>query len=95
MRRGKCWWPTMKRKAKPQNIRERLMSELILCGGEVMSREEAVTTMQAEGVPRGALDWWFGVPALTDADIMRFSKNSLVLALRLQCYALGGEIDEE
>jgi hypothetical protein len=77
------------------NIRERFFGELILLGGEVLSRAEMTELLTRAGVPPKAIDICvYGARTLSDEDILQFSKNSLVLALRLRCYALGGEIDE-
>lgn len=74
---------------KKLNASQRFMAETILLGGEVMSRQDAMTMLQREGVHRGAIDWCvFSVPALTSEDLRGFARTGLVLALRLRVLAL-------
>lgn len=77
---------------KQLNANERLMSELILLGGEILSRREALQQLQFEEVPRGAIDWAvFAAPALTQEDLLRFARNSLLLQLRCRIHELTAE----
>lgn len=73
-------------RSKPPSVRDRLTSELILCGGEVLTRGEAVQMLQREGVHRGAIDWCvFAVKPLSEEELIGFARNGLVLQLRLRC----------
>jgi hypothetical protein len=81
-------------KTKTMNIRDRLMGEYILLGGEIMSRGQAVSTLQDEGAPRQAIDWCvFAVPALTEEELLGFARNELLFQLRCRVLALGAIVE--
>jgi hypothetical protein len=87
---------TVLKKPKRLNASQILMAQPILIGGEVMSRQEAMTMLQAEGVHRLAIDWCvFGAPALSEEDLRGFARNGLVLALRLRILALNEQRESE
>ena len=70
------------------------MSDLILLGGEIMSRGQAVSTLQDEGVPRQAIDWCvFAVHALTEDELMQFARNGLLFQLRCHLQTLGAQVE--
>ena len=75
------------KKSKPLNARDRLMSEYILLGGEIMTRSEAVTMLQSEGVDPRAIDVSvFGsrATAVTEEEMRGFARNELIFALRCE-----------
>jgi hypothetical protein len=64
---------------KRPNVEQRLMSELILLGGEIMSRREAYDQLLAEGVTRRALDWCvFAAPAITYGEVLCSSRETVL-----------------
>jgi hypothetical protein len=72
---------------KQLNVKDRLMSEFILLGGEIMTRSEAVTMLQSEGVDPRAIDVSvFGsrVQLLSDEELLGYARNGLILALRCE-----------
>jgi hypothetical protein len=69
---------------KQPNVKDRLMSEYILLGGEIMTRSEAVAMLQSEGVDPRAIDVCvFGsrATALTEEEMLGFARVGLLLTL--------------
>ena len=72
-------------KPKPLNVRDRYLNELILIGGEILSRGEAAAHLTREGVPRRAIDRCvYGVPALTDEELRGLVRTELIFQLRMR-----------
>lgn len=73
------------KKSKPLNVKDRLMSEYISIGGEIMTRADAVMMLQNEHVPPHAIDICvFGVDALTEQELLQVARTGLVFALRCE-----------
>jgi len=72
---------------KQPNVKDRLMNEYILLGGEIVTRSEAVTMLQGEGVDPRAIDVCvFGsrATALTEEEMLGFARNELIFAQRCE-----------
>ena len=70
---------------KPLNVRERYLNELILLGGEILSRGEAAGQLTREGVPRGAIDRCvYAVPRLSEEELRGLVRTALIMQLRLR-----------
>jgi hypothetical protein len=72
-------------KAKHPNLAERFGAELILLGGAILTRAEAVALLTREGVPRKAIDWAvYAVPKLSDEELRGLVRAELIFTMRMR-----------